>query len=78
MLPHDFLLLITTPFLPDQLCECDFTGVFTPIKTLSKSDVDIKNPKEFIFDGLSLSTYIKLPIPSSKVIFRGNELLVKP
>lgn len=50
--------LITTPSLPDHLCESDFTGVFTPIKSLSKFDVDIKKPKEFVFEGLSLSTYI--------------------
>ena len=64
-------------FSLDHLCESDFTGVFTPIKSLSKLDVDIKNPKEVVFEGLSLSTYIKLPTPSSKVMFRCNELLVK-
>ena len=69
--------LIRSPFSLDHVCESDFTGVFTPIKSLSKLDVDIKNPKEVVFEGLSLSTYIKLPTPSSKVMFRCNELLVK-
>lgn len=63
--------LIRSPFSLGHVCESDFTGVFTPIKSLSKLDVDIKNPKEFVFEGLSLSTYTKLPIPSSKVIFRA-------